>query len=279
MVTQWGRVMSYLKLHLPDLQEARSACMIETANSALANPLATGGTSLPTAIDCWQAPRLSLGANDGPVDDFLEVIDNWERVTGHKLVPGNAAPVIDHAESGIGGQIADAAGGDAAQNVLDRIASDFSAHQMRILGASLLKLADAIDQDWHPARFKSRFGWMTRSGQIERRALTLAQVAIRLRAKAKQRTKHLSQEFLGEPAWEMLLELFIQFAGGATVSTKSLCLASGLADTSALRMIDRLEDAGLLERSQSSVDKRITLVGLSKQGVTAVGMILMDADC
>lgn len=76
----------------------------------------------------------------------------------------------------------------------------------------------------------------------------------------------------------MLLELFIQFAGGATVSTKSLCLASGLADTSALRMIDRLEAAGLLERSQSPVDKRITLVGLSKQGVTAVGMILMDAD-
>lgn len=274
--------MSYLKLHLPEPGETRGASIIGTANSALANSLAAGGTTLPTSIDRWQTTRpagLSLGANDGPVDDFLAVVDNWESITGQKLVPDNAIPVTDQAVSGTAGQMTGGNGSDAAQNVLDRIASDFSARQMRVLGASLLKLADAIDQDWHPERVKSRFGWLTRSGQIERRALSLAQVAVRLRANAKQRTKHLSQEFLGEPAWEMLLELFIQFAGGATVSTKSLCLASGLADTTALRMLDRLEDAGLIERSHSTVDKRITLVGLSKQGVTAVGMILMDADC
>lgn len=274
--------MPYLKLHLPKLQETSGACKIVTPHSALANSLATGGMSLPATIDRWQVSRaagIALGANDGPVDDFLEMVDNWEIETGQRLLPDDAIPVTDQRDSGSDRLMPDVASNDAERHLLDRIASDFSAQQMRVLGASLLKLADAIDQDWHPARVKSRFGWLTRSGQIERRALSLAQVAIRLRANAKQRSKHLSQEFLGEPAWEMLLELFIQFAGGATVSTKSLCLASGLADTSALRMIDRLEAAGLLERSQSHVDKRITLVGLSKQGVTAVGMILMDADC
>lgn len=274
--------MPYLQLQLPNLEETSGASNIVTPNSALVNSLATGGTSLPTASDRWltsRSPRFSLGANDGPVDDFLEMVDNWESVTGQRLVPDDAIPVTDQVDSDNIRLMPDVAENGAERHVLDEIASDFSAPQMRLLGASLLRLADAIDQDWHPAQVKSRFGWLTRSGQIERRALALAQVAIRLRAKAKQRTKHLSQEFLGEPAWEMLLELFIQFAGGAAVSTKSLCLASGLADTSALRMIDRLDDAGLIERSQSSVDKRITLVGLSKQGVTVVGMILMEADC
>lgn len=256
--------------------------MVAGLSASGVNALATGGISLSTTLGrCQpqQRPGILLEANDGVVDDFLEIVDGWEEVAGHPLMPDDAVPV-SHCADDVDPQQSDgSAGSEAAKSLLDRIARDFSAPQMRALGASLLKLADALDQDWHPARVKSQFGWMTRAGQIERRALNLAQVATSLRAKAKHRTKHLSPEFLGEPAWEMLIELFVQFAGGAKVSTKSLCIASGVPDTTAMRLIDRIEGAGLLERTQSPVDKRITLVGLTKQGVTAVGMILMDADC
>jgi DNA-binding MarR family transcriptional regulator len=76
----------------------------------------------------------------------------------------------------------------------------------------------------------------------------------------------------------MLLELFIQFSGGARVSTKSLVIASGTSDTTGLRLIDRLEEAGLVERSPSQMDKRVTLVSLTRQGVIAVGKVLAEAE-
>lgn len=161
---------------------------------------------------------------------------------------------------------------------LDMIAQQFSVEQMRQLGCSLLKLADALDDDWNPAKVRSVHNWLTQAGQIERNSLRLAQTAVRMRAMAHRRTRHLSGEWFGEPAWEMLLELFIQFAGGARVSTKSLAIASGAPDTTALRIIDRLAEASLIERSPSQMDRRVTLVSLTRKGVVAVGSILMEAE-
>lgn len=251
---------------------ANSAVPMNGASQAEAGLITGDGSA------ALHGPRVALGANDGPVDDFLDLVDNWEEISGHTLV---STPVLSAAEQAIveeavpSAQAEDAAG---AHQLLGQIAQDFSPRQMRQLGESLLRLADAIDQAWDPRDVKSSYHWITRAGQIERHALQLAQVAIRLRQAAKRRTAHLAGEFLGEPAWEMLLELFIQFAGGAQVSTKSLCIASGSSDTTALRIIDRLEDAGLLERSQSTVDKRVTLIGLTRKGVLAVGTILRETE-
>ena len=206
------------------------------------------------------ANRPGLGANDGPADDFIAKVEGWSDGAGSPLRVDDRA---DQAEQ---------------QRTLDQIAGSFSAGQMRSLGSSLLKLADALDDAWHPAGVRSEYHWMTRAGQIERRSLHLAQVAGRLRAAARRRSRHLSGEWFGEPAWEMLLELFIQFSGGARVSTKSLVIASGAADTTALRIIDRLEEAELIQRSPSQMDKRVTLVSLTRRGVVAVGSVLIEAD-
>jgi DNA-binding MarR family transcriptional regulator len=214
--------------------------------------------------DLLGKPGMKLGANDGPVEDYLDLVEGWEEVAGHSLMSGAQPPdSMPQAQ--------------AARNaLLDRVAAEFEPAQMRELGESLLRLADALDQSWDPAQVRSRYHWITRAGRIERNSITLAQVAIRVRGAAERRKKHLPAEFLGEPAWDMLLELFVQFSGGAQISTKSLCIASGLPDTSAIRLIDRLEEAGLVERATSETDKRVTLVSLSRQGVTAVGAILME---
>jgi DNA-binding MarR family transcriptional regulator len=104
----------------------------------------------------------------------------------------------------------------------------------------------------------------------------LAQIAILMREKARRRVHYIPRELIGEPAWEILLELFIQFAGGADVSTKSLCIASGVPDTTALRVLDKMENAKLIERSQSMADKRVTLVRLTRHGIVAVGSFLSE---
>jgi DNA-binding MarR family transcriptional regulator len=77
----------------------------------------------------------------------------------------------------------------------------------------------------------------------------------------------------------MLLELFIQFAGGARVSVKSLVIASGAPETTAGRMLNRLESHGLVERKPSATDRRVMPVSLTSQGVIRVGSALKVADC
>ena len=163
-------------------------------------------------------------------------------------------------------------------HMIEAINQDLNPAEMRGLAGSLLKLADAIDQGWEPARVRSRFHWATRAGGVARNALELAKVAVRVQERGRRRERHLPADLLGEPSWQMLLELFVQFAGGAKVSTKSLCIISGCPDTTALRQIDRLEESGLVKRSQSLEDKRVTLVELTRKGVLAVGSALQEID-
>lgn len=202
--------------------------------------------------------RPGLGVNDGPVDDFIAVAEGLDSESGAALTGQSPPP--------------------QPVLTLDMIAGQFSPAQMRQLGSSLLKLADAIDDQWNPDEVRATYHWLTQAGRIERQALNLAQVATRMRALARRRCRHLSGEWFGEPAWEMLLELFIQFAGGARVSTKCLVIASGAPDTTALRVIDRLVESGLVERAPSPTDKRVTLINLTRQGVVAVGMVLAEAE-
>jgi hypothetical protein len=198
-----------------------------------------------------------MGANDGPVDDLLAMAEGWQSESGDGVMPESPAP--------------------SSKDMLESIAEQFSATQMRQLGERLVKLADSLDQAWRPSDVRSTYHWITAAGRIERESLALAKVAVRLRTAAKHRTRHLSSAYLGEPYWEMLLELFIQFAGGAKVSTKALCIVSGTSDTTALRMIVQLEEAGLVVRAPSSLDRRVTLVSLTREGVVAIGSILLEA--
>lgn len=222
--------------------------------------------SLSVPNELFNTKSMAIGANDGPVDDFLEMVDGWEDLTGRNLL-SDALPSADSSE---------ATNAVVASDALEQIAVNFSPREMRELGGSIIKLADALDQNWDPAAVRSTYHWITHAGRIERNSLELAKVAIRSRDNAKRRKRHISPEFFGEPAWEMLLELFIQFSGQADVSTKSLCLVSGVSDTTSLRLLDRLADVSLIERTQSLIDKRVTLVRLTRQGVVAVGSILAD---
>ena len=59
-----------------------------------------------------------------------------------------------------------------------------------------------------------------------------------------------------DPAWDMLLELFVAHQGGRQVSVKSLCHASGVPATTALRHLSLLEKHGLITRDGDAQDNR-----------------------
>ncbi|PKP92195.1 MAG: hypothetical protein CVT75_08075 [Alphaproteobacteria bacterium HGW-Alphaproteobacteria-14] len=221
-----------------------------------------------------------LQANDGNVDDFLSLVENWNPDGIEAFMFPDRAPSVDdyvrEASATSKGKAANQPGDSARkkQNVLDEIERDWTPQEMRDLGASLMRLADALDQNWNPGALQSSFHWPSAARQIERNAIELAKKATLIKRQLNMRKKYLPEAMLVEPTWNMLLELFCQFAGGASVSTKSLSIAADCPESTALRHIDRLEEVGLIRRFRSKADGRVTLTELTKKGIVGVGRVL-----
>lgn len=160
------------------------------------------------------------------------------------------------------------------QQLLEVLGAEMSPASLRELAESILKFADSVDQDWNPEQVKSNFSIFSKAGRVERSALVLSRFAMLERRRADVREEIFGSDVIGIPAWHMLLELFMQFAGGAKVSTKSLQIIARCPETTALRVIDRLEQRGLVKRSHSEDDRRVTFVSLTREGVAKVGTVL-----
>lgn len=99
-------------------------------------------------------------------------------------------------------------------------------------------------------------------------------------ASSKYRIRRLRERYFqggifGEPAWDILLELFANHAKGSQISVTSLCIAANVPTTTALRYISLLEDRGLVTRSKAGHDRRVSFVKLSEHGHEAMTSYLM----
>ena len=81
----------------------------------------------------------------------------------------------------------------------------------------------------------------------------LARIIVRSR---QQRAASFPAIVFGEPGWDMILQLYIADCAGRPVDVSSLCAATGVAKTTALRHLDRLEQLDILERRADRVDGR-----------------------
>jgi hypothetical protein len=89
------------------------------------------------------------------------------------------------------------------------------------------------------------------------------------------RQRQLRAQFFGgdlfaDPAWDMLLDLTAARAEHARVSVTSLCIASGVPPTTALRWIGQMTEAGLLERVEDESDRRRAFLDLSDKSAEAM---------
>lgn len=69
-----------------------------------------------------------------------------------------------------------------------------------------------------------------------------------------------------DPAWDMMLDLALAEASDRAISVTSLCLASRAPTTTALRRIDDLQEAKLIERTPDQKDRRRIMVQLTEGG-------------
>lgn len=70
-----------------------------------------------------------------------------------------------------------------------------------------------------------------------------------------------------DPAWDMLLDLYIARGRGWHVSTSWTCAATNCPPSTALRWLELLERDGLIERYDDDLDKRVRCVALTSKGV------------
>jgi hypothetical protein len=83
----------------------------------------------------------------------------------------------------------------------------------------------------------------------------------------RRRDKYFSDATLfGEPAWDILLDLFIAAGEKKRISITSACIGAAAPPTTALRWLTILERSGLVEREGDERDQRRSYVRLTKLG-------------
>ncbi|MFO6447244.1 MarR family winged helix-turn-helix transcriptional regulator [Erythrobacter sp. NE805] len=81
-------------------------------------------------------------------------------------------------------------------------------------------------------------------------------------------------DLFGEPAWDILLDLFIAQAEGKCVSVSSACIGSAAPPTTGLRWLGVLADEGLVVRESDPEDNRRVHVRLTTKGHSAMQRFL-----
>lgn len=109
-----------------------------------------------------------------------------------------------------------------------------------------------------------------------RRTLRL-QRATRILARRGARRKFFSPAIFGEPAWELLLKLYLAEEEGGKLTITNLCQNSGFPTTTALRWLHYLEADRLVRREASLVDNRIYYVHLNVKARMALHQFLLEA--
>ncbi len=126
-----------------------------------------------------------------------------------------------------------------------------------------------LREEWSPGSRIARSEFTLRSGTAahdeddDARALCNAEAVVRRRILRKQLIGN--AELFGEPAWDMLIDLFIHECRGQQLSMSSLCATAGIPTSSAMKLAQRLCEAGILERTPDVFDGRRTLMKIAPE--------------
>lgn len=143
------------------------------------------------------------------------------------------------------------------------------------LAAELFDLARRLhDVAAKPASLRTGDGKVVQ--RTEPRPLTLARRAYSLRR--RRAAIFGNAELFGEPAWDILLDLFIAHGEGKTVSVSSACIGSAAPATTGLRWLGVLAEEGLVVRENDPEDNRRVLVRLTDAGIAAMERFFGEVD-
>lgn len=82
-----------------------------------------------------------------------------------------------------------------------------------------------------------------------------------------ERNSYFQSNIFADPAWDILLDLYAAELAQARVSVSSLCIASNVPQTTALRWINSLEAGNLIKRSPDPLDGRRFFMSLTQSAI------------
>ena len=133
---------------------------------------------------------------------------------------------------------------------------------VRALQRKLEQLAEALTE---------RPNDVLASGLLEIRIRRLQ----RLRA---SRDRIFGKGLFGEPAWDILLDLYAAQLRGRQESVASVCVAAGVPSSTAVRWIKILQNEGLVRRCPDARDQHRYLLALAPKGTAAMERFCKQPD-
>lgn len=92
------------------------------------------------------------------------------------------------------------------------------------------------------------------------------QMAQIIHAERSRRMAYFPADLFGEPAWDILLDLFYAAKTSELRSVKAACISSNVPEATALRYIEQLARHGLVERKRDKIDRRRKYLSLTALG-------------
>ena len=139
--------------------------------------------------------------------------------------------------------------------------------RLLVLGDQLLSVAREVALSAKTKHIAENEHIENVSEEDEARWLALAR---RMYLTRRQRENFFSSDLFGEPAWDILIDLYIATKENTKISTTSACIGANVPPTTGLRWLQVLEGHGLIERECDINDQRRTFVKLSKSGCDAM---------
>ena len=160
----------------------------------------------------------------------------------------------------------------------DRLALLRLTEQVSEIAARLDRLSGGLAHD--PAAFRFESPTDDYRGEMEaaerkllrqpRPPLPDPRLVRRIIRQRRLRDRFFDSAMFADPAWDILLDLTAARSEHVRVSVTSLCIASGVPPTTALRWIGQMVEAGLLERVEDEADRRRAFIALSDSAADAM---------
>jgi DNA-binding MarR family transcriptional regulator len=157
----------------------------------------------------------------------------------------------------------------AALDALSRSAALTAAdvqRQVEIIARAAIRLGQRLNSINHSASTQPIFSELDDPVLDQEPSLDVANTIAALRRIIRERRvreRFFKEVRFGEPAWDIILDLTLAWFEGKSVAVSSLCIASGVPMSTAMRWINDMIEAGLINRWIDPVDGRRNLMQIS----------------
>ena len=138
-----------------------------------------------------------------------------------------------------------------------------SAKQLDLIGAEVSRLVEIVSRMW-PASYAETKGGKSANWP------TLADAFRGFLVARRKRAEFFPANLFADPAWDMILDLMVARLEDKEVSISSLCIASAVPATTALRWVKALTDGGFIKRIPDKNDARRIYVALTDEACNAL---------